>query len=246
MGVKENPEEKAPEKPPSPKESPHFYRKGTTPPGSPEESPRQSPQHSPEPSPAKQVKKQNSTSQRLIQEKKNITENTIPVANKPLPLKSPVKEEILVKQQPKLSPHRNPTSTDKGELHDHYHGYYVKTNPTLYPYELGEDESHANPSSSALALVASAPKPSPGLQLDAKESIKKPEFTAPKNPANNNFHSSVEREINSLLQSTEALFMVLLPEAFRGTPFVIKNQIQSYSHSFCPFSNLIGIEKVKS
>ncbi|XP_077208240.1 junctophilin-1 isoform X1 [Paroedura picta] len=214
MDVKENPEEKAPEKPPTPKESPHFYRKGTTPPGTPEQSPRQSPRHSAEPSPAKQVKKQNSTSQRLIQEKKNISsENTVPTINKSLPSKSPVKEEILVKQQPKLSPRNNPTSKDNGELHDHYHGYYVKMNPTLYPYELGEDEDHANPSSSALALVASASKPSPvksGVHVDAKDPYKKPEFAAPKNPANNNFRSSLEREVNSGPNSIMIVLVMLL------------------------------------
>ncbi|XP_054841304.1 junctophilin-1 [Eublepharis macularius] len=212
--LKETPEEKAPEKPASPKESPHFYRKGTTPPGTPEQSPRQSPQLSAEPSPAKQVKKHNSTSQRLVQEKKNIaSENIVPIVNKPLPPKSPMKEEILVKHQPKLLPHNNPTSTDNGELHDHYHGYYVKMNPTMYPFELGEDEDHANPSSSALALVASAQKPSPvrsGIQLDAKESLKKPEFATPKNPANNNFHSSVEQEVNSGPNSIMIVLVMLL------------------------------------
>nr|XP_028592509.1 junctophilin-1 isoform X1 [Podarcis muralis]XP_028592510.1 junctophilin-1 isoform X1 [Podarcis muralis] len=213
--VKENPEEKAQEKAPTPKESPHFYRKGTTPPGTPEESPRQSPLPSAEPSPAKQGKKQNSSSEvRLIQEKKNFpSENVTPVVNKPLYSKAPVKEDMMVKPQPKLSPRNNPTHTENGELHDHYHGYYVKPNPTRYPFELGEDEDHANPSSSALALVASAQKPSPnksGIQLDAKESLKKPESVAPKNPANNDFYSSVGREVSMGPNSIMIVLVMLL------------------------------------
>lgn len=195
--VKENPEDKAQEKPPSPKESPHFYRKGTTPPGTPEKTPKHSPLPSAEPTPEKQVRKQNSISEvRLVQEKKSsASENVTPVVNKPLHSKIPA----VVKHQPKFSPRNNPSSTENGELHDHYHGYYVKTNPTLYPYELAEEGGHGNPSSSALALVAQKGTPiKPAIQLDAKESLKKPEFAAPKNPANNDFYSSVEREVNSV------------------------------------------------
>ncbi|KAH0617633.1 hypothetical protein JD844_016078 [Phrynosoma platyrhinos] len=204
MDVKETPEEEAKEKPPTPKESPHFYRKGTTPPGTPEESPKHSPLPSAEPSPAKLGKKQNSIAEvRLVQEKKNLTSETvIPVVNKPLYSKTPMKEEMTAKPQPKLSPHNNPSSKGNGELHSHYHGYYVKMNPTLYPYELGEDEDHTNPASSELAPVASVQKSSPaltgaGIQLDAKELLKISESAAPKNPTNNNFYS-VEREVNSV------------------------------------------------
>lgn len=190
--VKENPEDKAQEKPPSPKESPHFYRKGTTPPGTPEKSPKHSPVPSAVPSPEKQVKKQNSiTEVSLIQEKKSsVSENVTPVVNKPLHSKVPT----TIKHQPKFSPRNNPSSTENGELHDHYHGYYVKTNPTLYPYEVAEEESHDNPSS---ALVAQKGTPiKPVIQLDAKESLKKSEFAAPKNPTSNIFYSSAE--VNSV------------------------------------------------
>ncbi|XP_008106808.2 junctophilin-1 [Anolis carolinensis] len=213
VDVKENPEEKVQEKPPSPKESPHFYRKGTTPPGTPEESPRQSPLPSAKPSPAKPGKKQNSTSEvRIVPEKKNLPNESItPMINKPLHSKSPAKEEITAKQQPKLSPRNNPISKENGELHGHYHGYYVKTNPTLYPYELGEDEDHTNPASSAL-VASSAQKTSPtgaGVQLDAKELLKNPESAAPKNPTNNNFYS-LEREVNLGPNSIMIVLVMLL------------------------------------
>lgn len=206
MEVKEKPEEKVQEKPPSPKESPHFYRKGTTPPGTPETSPRHSPPLPVKPSPAKQLKRQNSSSgARLSQEKKILaSENITPTINKPLYSKAPVKEEVAVKYQPKLSAYHNPSSTGNGELHDHYHGYYVKSNPTLHPHEhRGEDED-ANPSSSALARIPPPQKSSPARSVtkpEAKENkpdtkVKKPEFAAPKNPANNESHSSVEKEVD--------------------------------------------------
>ncbi|XP_020643203.3 junctophilin-1 isoform X1 [Pogona vitticeps] len=211
--VKENTEEKLQEEPPTPKESPHFYRKGTTPPGTPEESVRHSPLPPDKPSPAKKGKKQNSTSEiRLIQEKKNLTSESItPPISKPLYSKVPVKEEVIVKHQPKLSPHNNPSSGENGELHDHYHGYYVKMNPSVYPLEIEEDEDHTNPSSSALALVVSGQKPSPtrsGLLLDAKESLKKSESAAPKNPTNNFY--SVETEFSVGPNSIMIVLVMLL------------------------------------
>ncbi|XP_030409143.1 junctophilin-1 isoform X1 [Gopherus evgoodei] len=202
--VKENPEEKVQEKTPSPKESPHFYRKGTTPPGTPEVSPKHSSLPS-EPSPTKQLKRQNSSSKaRLTQEKKSLASETVTaVVNKPLYSKVPVKEEIAVKHQPKFSAHHNPISTENGELHGHYHGYYVKMNPILLPHELREEDEDVNPSPSALTRIPTPQKPSPAISVtnpDAKESksdtkVKKPELAAPKNSANNESHSSAEKEV---------------------------------------------------
>lgn len=217
MEVKEKSEEKLQDKPPTPKESPHFYRKGTTPPRTPEASPRHSPPLSSEPSPSKQLKRQSSTSgARLNQEKKLLaTENIIPTINKPLYSKTPMKEEVAVKHQPKFSAHHNPISTENGELHDHYHGYYVKMNPTVLPQELREEDEYVNPSPSTLARIPPSQKPSParsGGKPDAKENkpdtkIKKPEFAAPKNPANNESHSAVEKEVeNSSVSTARNLF----------------------------------------
>ena len=86
VDAKENPEDKVPEKPPTPKESPHFYRKGTTPPESPEPSPRQG--RSPSPKPAR---KQNpSSGARLNQDRRSAAEEKVTAAvNKPLTSKAP-------------------------------------------------------------------------------------------------------------------------------------------------------------
>ncbi|NXI48866.1 JPH1 protein, partial [Chloroceryle aenea] len=203
--VKEKSDEKVQENPPTPKESPHFYRKGTTPPRTPEASPRHSPPLPSELSPSKQLKKQSATSEtRLSQEKKlSATENITPTTNKPLYSKAPPKEEVAVKHQPKFSAHHNPVSTENGELHGHYHGYYVKMNATVLPQMLREEDEYGNPSPSTLARIPPSQKPSPARsegKPDAKENkpntkIKKPEFAAPKNPANNESHSAVAKEV---------------------------------------------------
>lgn len=224
MEVKEKSEEKVQEKPPTPKESPHFYRKGTTPPRTPEASPRNSPRLSSEPSPSKQLQRQNPTSgARLSQEKKLLaSENVTPTISKPLYSKLPTKEEGAVKHQPKFSAHHNLISTENGELHGHYHGYYVKTNPTVLPQELREEDEYVNPSPSTLAGIQPSQKPSParsGGKPDAKENkpdtkIKKTEFAAPKNPASNESHSAVEKEIQSSSVSSARnlfTFTALLP-----------------------------------
>lgn len=227
MDAKEKSEEKGQEKPPSPKESPHFYRKGTTPPRTPEASPRNSPPLASDTSPSKQLKRQSSTSgARLSQEKKLLaTENITPTTNKPLYSKAPVKEEAAGKHQPKFSAQHNASSTENGELHGHYHGYYVKTNPSALPQELREEDEYANPSPSTLARIPPSQKPSParsGGKPDAKENkpdikIKKPEFAAPKNPANNESHSAMEKEVgNSSVSTTRNIFTftaLVLPSA---------------------------------
>uniref|UniRef100_A0A8C3FMV1 Junctophilin 1 n=1 Tax=Chrysemys picta bellii TaxID=8478 RepID=A0A8C3FMV1_CHRPI len=218
--VKENPEEKVQEKAPSPKESPHFYRKGTTPPGTPEASPKHSSPLPSEPSPTKQLKRQNSSSKaRLTQEKKSLASETVTaVVNKPLYSKVPVKEEIAVKHQPKFSAHHNPISTENGELHGHYHGYYVKMNPALLPHELREEDEDVNPSPSALSRISTPQKPSPARSVtnpDAKESksdtkVKKPELAAPKNPANNESHSSAEKEVEIHLGPNSVMIALVM------------------------------------
>ncbi|XP_010116466.1 PREDICTED: junctophilin-1-like [Chlamydotis macqueenii] len=221
MEVKEKSEEKVQENPPTPKESPHFYRKGTTPPRTPEASPRHSPSLSCEPSPSKQLKRQSSTSgARLSQDKKLLVpENITPTVNKPLYSKAPVREEVAVKYQPKFSAHHNPISTENGELHGHYHGYYVKMNPPVLPQEFEEEDEFVDPSPTTLAPLPPSQKPSParsGGKPDAKENkpdtkIKKPEFTAPKNPANNQSHSSVEKEVeNSSGPNSVMIALVML------------------------------------
>lgn len=201
VDVKENPEEKVPEKPPSPKESPHFYRKGTTPPRSPEASPKQS--HSPQPSSPKPMKKQNPGSgARLSQEKRSMTEEQVTaIVNKPLMSKAPSKELGATK----YSGRHNAPNPSNGELHSQYHGYYVKLNTPQHPPEDGEDDGGASQSSSALVHRSSANKWSPPKSVTksvAKESkaepkAKKSELAIPKNPASSDSCPS-EKEVNSV------------------------------------------------
>ncbi|KAL6048105.1 hypothetical protein STEG23_029548 [Scotinomys teguina] len=202
VDVKENPEEKVPEKPPSPKESPHFYRKGTTPPRSPEASPKQS--HSPPPSSPKPMRKQNpSSGARLSQDKRSMTEEQVTaIVNKPLTSKAPSKE--LGATVPKYSGRHHVPNPSNGELHSQYHGYYVKLNTPQHPPEDGEDESGASQSSSALVHRPSPNKWNPPQSVTkpvAKESkaepkAKKSELAIPKNPASSGSCPS-EKEANS-------------------------------------------------
>ncbi|XP_074135002.1 junctophilin-1 [Sminthopsis crassicaudata] len=215
--TKENPEEKVPEKPPSPKESPHFYRKGTTPPRSPEPSPKLS--HSPQPS--SPVKKQNpSSGARLNQENKGMAdEHVTAVVNKPLLSKVPPKEEVTALPQSKYSGRHNTSfHPGNGELHSQYHGYYVKLNAPQQPPEDKEEDGGANQSSLALVPKQSHQKTSPSkstTKLAAKENksepkMKKSELATPKNPANNDSYSSLGKEDNLGPNSVMIVLVMLL------------------------------------
>ncbi|ERE82683.1 junctophilin-1 isoform X2 [Cricetulus griseus] len=216
VDVKENPEEKVPEKPPSPKESPHFYRKGTTPPRSPEASPKQS--HSPQPSSPKPTKKQNpSSGARLSQDKRSMTEEQVTaIVNKPLMSKAPSKE--LGATVSKYSGRHHVPNPSNGELHSQYHGYYVKLNTPQHPPEDGEDDSGANQSSSALVYRPLPNKWSPPKSVTksvAKESkaepkAKKSELAIPKNPASSDPCPSSEKEANSGPNSVMIVLVMLL------------------------------------
>ncbi|OCT74819.1 junctophilin-1 isoform X1 [Xenopus laevis] len=209
--VQENIEEKIPQKPPSPKNSPHFYRKGTTPPRTPEE--RRKPTSPPAPKNS-EGKNYNSTSAYL--NKKSSSVENLPVSsNKPLPVKAPVKEQIVFPSPPKASYAPNPSSTGNGELHADYHGYLVKVNPS----STSEVKGDLNPvKSSALARIPPPQKPSPKKPVtkpEAKESkpepkVRKAEPAAPKNPANNEALSPVENEVNSTPNSIMIALVMLL------------------------------------
>ncbi|KAM4689738.1 junctophilin-1 [Discoglossus pictus] len=213
--VKETPEEKLPKKPPSPKESPHFYRKGTTPPRTPEEKRKYT-----SPSPPQHSNRKNSysgASAQAILEKKSLSNDNLPTSSSmPLPSKAPVKEEPIVKSlpPPKASYGHNPSSNRNGELHADYHGYLVKINTSL-----PSDITDANPTkSSALARVTPSQKQSPRkpvTQPDAKESkpepnSKKPVLKAPKNQANNDSLSPLGNELNSNQNSVMIALVMLL------------------------------------
>eukprot|EP00069_Balaena_mysticetus_P017685 bmy_02184T0 len=202
VDAKENPEEKVPEKPPTPKESPHFYRKGTTPPGSPEASPKQGGSPSPEP-----VKKQNpSSGARLNQDKRSAAkEQVTATVNKPLTSKAPTKEVGAAVPHSRYSGRHHVPNPSNGELHSQYHGYYVKLNAPQYPPEDVEEEAGPSQSSSALVHKPSPNKWSPPKSVTkpvAKESkaepkAKKSELAIPKNPASSDSCPSVAKEANS-------------------------------------------------
>ncbi|OCT76900.1 junctophilin-1 [Xenopus laevis] len=208
--VKENVEEKIPQKP-APKESPHFYRKGTTPPRTPEE--KRKPASPPAPKQS-EAKNYNSASANL--NKKSSSVEQLPVSsNKPLPVKAPVKEEVFTSPPPKSSFAPNPSSTGNGQLHADYHGYLVKVNPSL----TSDDKEDLIPAkSSALARIPPSQKPSPKKPVtkpEAKESkpepkVKKAEPAAPKNPANKESLSPVENEVNSRPNSIMIALVMLL------------------------------------
>lgn len=206
VDAKENPEEKVPEKPPTPKESPHFYRKGTTPPRSPEASPKQS--HSPQPSSPKPTKKQNpSSGARLNQDKRSVADEQVTaIVNKPLMSKPPTKEVGAMVPLSKYSGRHHIPNPSNGELHSQYHGYYVKLNAPQHPPEDVEEDEGSSQSSSALVHKPSPNKWSPPKSVTkpvAKESkaepkAKKSELAIPKNPASNDSCPSLEKEANSV------------------------------------------------
>uniref|UniRef100_A0A673V1B4 Junctophilin n=1 Tax=Suricata suricatta TaxID=37032 RepID=A0A673V1B4_SURSU len=219
VDAKENPEEKVPEKPPTPKESPHFYRKGTTPPRSPEASPKQS--HSPQPSSPKPMKKQNpSSGARLNQDKRSVADEQVTaIVNKPLMSKPPTKEVGAMVPLSKYSGRHHVPNPSNGELHSQYHGYYVKLNAPQHPPEDVEEDEGSSQSSSARAH-----KPSPNNRWSPPKSVTKPvakeskaepkakksELAIPKNPASNDSCPSLEKEANSGPNSVMIVLVMLL------------------------------------
>ncbi|XP_069813563.1 junctophilin-1 [Dendropsophus ebraccatus] len=212
--VKENIEEK-PKKPPSPKESPHFYRKGTTPPRTPEEK-RRKPQ---QPQQSQDTQRKNSTTVPVAPpnlERKSVSTENLPVASlKPLPTKAPVKEEAVAKQSPKASFGHNPSSTGNGELRSaDFHSYYGTVNPSLH---LAIKEN-SNPKKLPPPVNVPPPqKQSPKKPLakpEAKESTPepklKPKLVAPKNQTNNDSVSPIENEIHSGPNSIMIALVMLL------------------------------------
>ncbi|KAF6099606.1 junctophilin 1 [Phyllostomus discolor] len=217
VDAKENPEEKVPEKPPTPKESPHFYRKGTTPPRSPEASPKQ--RHSPQPSPQPARKQNPSPGARLNRDIRNVADEQVTaVVNKPLMSKAPSKEMGAIMPQSKYSGRHHVPNPSNGELHSQYHGYYVKLNAPKHPPEDVQEDEGSGHSSSALVHKPSPNKWSPPKSVTkpvAKESkaepkAKKSELAIPKNPASNNSCPSLEKEANSGPNSVMIILVMLL------------------------------------
>ncbi|XP_069477321.1 junctophilin-1 [Ambystoma mexicanum] len=210
LEMKEIPEEKVPQKQPSPKESPHFYRKGTTPPQTPEEKRKPTP-----PSLPVNLKRKNSSpgdSFYINEDNGPPRENIKSDDVKPQPYKALLKEEIATKPLPS----HNPTSRSNGEVRNYYHGYQVKADAALPPLEPEED---AVPLPSSLARMPPPPKHSPKkpfVKPQAKESkpepkVQKPEPDTPKKQVNNITHLSAEiKETHSGPNSIMIALVMLL------------------------------------
>ncbi|XP_028659284.1 junctophilin-1-like [Erpetoichthys calabaricus] len=160
MEIKEMQEEKKKENPtPSPSDSPHFYRKGTTPPRTPNESPVPTPPASPQ---KKQQQQQpppqsNNTSvvKQVKEEKPPQTENVAVIAPKSTP-KPSVRQEAPPKPSKKAEHAHNPATSENGQLHSQYHSYYIKTDVKLPPEE--PDDAEYNVPQVSLARMPPPPK----------------------------------------------------------------------------------------
>ncbi|MBN3294601.1 JPH1 protein, partial [Polypterus senegalus] len=194
MEIKEMQEEKKKENPtPSPSDSPHFYRKGTTPPRTPNESPVPTPPASPQ---KKQQQQQpppqnNNTSvvKQVKEEKPPQTENVAVIAPKPTP-KPSVRQEAPPKPSKKAEHAHNPATSENGQLHSQYHSYYIKTDVKLPPEE--PDDAEYNVPQVSLARMPPPPKQTrvpPAKSVKAKPvtkeskpepKVKRTESTKPK------------------------------------------------------------------
>lgn len=212
MDIKEMPEEKVPLKQPSPKESPHFYRRGTTPPQTPEEKRKPTPPVHPA-----NVKRKNSSTaesgyrnEDIFSAKENVTADL-----KPQLYNSFAKEDVPIRPLPKSPASHNPASPGNGQLHSHYYGYQVKADAALPPLEPEED---AVPSPSTLARMPPPPKHSPKkpfVKPQAKEikpelKAKQPEPASPKKQAINTPPPSMEIEESHSVPNSFMIALVML------------------------------------
>ncbi|XP_076014419.1 junctophilin-1-like [Genypterus blacodes] len=172
--IKEVPVEK---KQVTPKDSPHFYRKGTTPPHSAAASPAVTPPPSPQAS-KKKSQPANSTSRKTSKEEKpsrKISKEEKPShkISKDERSRRQSKEEKIVVDVPRAPPaHEEPPAKPpkvqqsttvavapqqalpvpvNGELHSEYHSYYVKTPTRVRPPPEPEEDPEEEPDALALA-----------------------------------------------------------------------------------------------
>uniref|UniRef100_A0A667ZBG1 Junctophilin n=1 Tax=Myripristis murdjan TaxID=586833 RepID=A0A667ZBG1_9TELE len=180
--IKEVPVEK---KDSSPKDSPHFYRKGTTPPHSPATSPGATPPPSPhsskkkgqlanstsrktskEEKPSRKTSKEEKPSRKISKDerssRKTSKEERPAVADGP---RAPPPHDEAPPKPPKVqepspapvSPHQAPAIPVNGQLHAEYHSYYVKAPVRGAPPPDPEEDPEEEPS--ALALARMPPPP---------------------------------------------------------------------------------------
>lgn len=192
--IKEVPVEK---KESSPRDSPHFYRKGTTPPHSPVASPVASPPPSPQSS-KKKGQVANSSSRKISKEEKpshktsrQEEKSSHISSHNEWSSKKPSKEERLsvtdgpksshihseaaskIKLQqttPASAPPQPPVIPANGQLHAEYHSYYVKTPSKVPPPP--DPEEYLEEELSALALARMPPQPAKSFSTPAPASIR--------------------------------------------------------------------------
>ncbi|XP_029003154.1 junctophilin-1a isoform X1 [Betta splendens] len=181
--IKEVPVEK---KESSPKDSPHFYRKGTTPPHSPVASPGGSPPPSPQSSKKKGQVANSSGSRKISREekpsrktskqeekpshktnkderssKKQNKEERLSVVDGPkgshVHAEAPPKPAKAPQPPPTSAPPQPPAIPVNGELHTEYHSYYVKAPTRVRPPP--DPEEYLDEEPSALALARMPPPP---------------------------------------------------------------------------------------
>ncbi|TKS87815.1 Junctophilin-1 [Collichthys lucidus] len=179
--IKEVPVEK---KERSPRDSPHFYRKGTTPPHSPVTSPVATPPPSPhsskkkgqlanstsrktskEEKPSRKISKEEKSSHKTSKDERSnrklSKEEKPSVTDGPksshLHIEAPAKPAKVQQPTTPAAPPQPPAIPVNGEVHSEYHSYYVKTPTRIPPPPEPEEDPEEEPS--ALALARMPPQP---------------------------------------------------------------------------------------
>ncbi|GLD54813.1 junctophilin-2-like isoform X2 [Lates japonicus] len=174
--IKEVPVEK---KDSSPRDSPHFYRKGTTPPHSPVTSPGASPPPSPhsskkkgqlanstsrktskEEKPSRKISKEEKTthktskderSSRKLSKEERLSDTDGPKSSH-VHIEAPPKPTKVQQPAPAPAPPPQPPAIPvNGQLHTEYHSYYVKAPTRVRPPPDPEEDPEEEPSALALA-----------------------------------------------------------------------------------------------
>ncbi|XP_077410801.1 junctophilin-1a [Vanacampus margaritifer] len=170
----------------SPSNSPHFYRKGTTPPHSPLNSPVGSPPHSPHSSkkkghhannnsrktskeePSRKISKEEKSTHKTSKDERSSRkpnkEERMSVPDGPkaahMHLEAPPKPAKLLQQSPPPpdAPAHPPSVPVNGQLHTEYHSYYVKAPAKGPPPPDPEEDPEEEPSAQALARLPPQPR----------------------------------------------------------------------------------------
>lgn len=170
------------EKKESPRDSPHFYRKGTTPPHSPVTSPVVTPPSSPrsskkkgqtahsnashkttkEEKPLRKTSKEEKISHKNSKDeqpsKKQSKESVIDVFKSPqVRVKAPAKPAKLQQSTASLPPSHLPMLPVNGELHSEYHSYYIKAPTKVPPPPDPEEDVEEEPNAQTLARMPPQP-----------------------------------------------------------------------------------------